>query len=851
MLELSKRFNRLLARLCEFQVRRPGTVLLLALLSVIPSALLIRNLELKTGFGELLPDDKPSVVELDRVNRRLASTSTLTVVAESQNTELLKRFVDELTPKLRALPRDLVSAVDPGPREALRFFKANKHLYAPLEDIESLHRQVIEQYDSAVAREMGTDLGLDDEPPPKLDLNSFEDRFNTAFDKLKQSAPGQDGYYIGENGHLAAIFVRTSLASMDTRAFDLTQRVSKLIDAGNYKSADPNFSYAFTGNLITSAEQYRAVTDDLTTIGLSGVALVLTVVFLFFLRVRSLVALGLSICIGCAWALAFAELSVGHLNTATGFLVSIIAGNGINAMVIWMARYLEARRTQHLDVAESVKTASLDTWGATLAVVAVTMVSYGALMLTDFRGFRHFGVIGGAGMLLCWLSAYGVLPAVLVLSERAFPLPTQPSWRDKLSGVYGRPFVWLTKRHPLPLASAGILLGVLGTIGSALYFSADPMEYNLRNILNDETSPTSAGKLSSRVNEIAGRLNQGGRAIVVDRIDQVKPLVAELEKRRAAAPEHKKPFDEVVSIYTLLPRDQERKLSLLSEVLDRVERGRKRGLIDDEKWSRIEQHIPSELRAITMKDLPDLVARPFQEKNGELGKIVYVAPAKGRSLNDAHYLMEWANSFRRVTLPNGEVIHGTGNAVVFSDMLLNISEDAPRVAVCSLLGTLLVMLIAFRGRRAGFAAMLTLLLGISWLVGVLYLSDTKLNFLNFIALPIAIGAGADYSINVMKRRELEGPEGVERAFLETGGAVIACSFTTLSGYLVLLISINGAVRSFGLAAAVGEIATQLSAMLVLPAVLYLQARAKQASASANEAAALAAAEDQASVSLPD
>ena len=36
--------------------------------------------------------------------------------------------------------------------------------------------------------------------------------------------------------------------------------------------------------------------------------------------------------------------------------------------------------------------------------------------------------------------------------------------------------------------------------------------------------------------------------------------------------------------------------------------------------------------------------------------------------------------------------------------------------------------------------------------------------------------------------------------VETGGAVIACSMTTLSGYLALLMSVNGAVRSFGLTA---------------------------------------------------
>lgn len=805
-------------------------VLLLAMATLVPSVWAAQNLELKTGFGELLPDDKPSVQELRRVSQRLASSSTLSIVAESQNTELLKRFVDELTPKLRQLPPKWVSSVDAGPREAQAFFEQHKHLYAPLSEIEEIHREVTERYEAEVARAAGLDLGLDDEEPEPLDVAAIEKRFGGALEEVRKSGLGQDGYYLGENGHLIAILVRTPLGATDTRAFELQEQIEELIAQGNYAQVDPGFRVAFAGNLIVSAEHYRAITADLTTIGLSGVALVLTVVFLFFLRVRALVALGVAIAIGCTWSLAFAELSVGHLNTATGFLVSIIAGNGINAMVIWMARYLEARKSQRLEVAEAVRTASLETYEATLAVVGVAMVSYGALMLTDFRGFRHFGIIGGAGMFLCWISSYAVLPAVLVLSERLRPVTARTSWRDRLGGMYGRPFVWLARRNPLPVAVMGILLGLAGFVGAVVYFSGDPMEYDLRNILNDETSPSSAGRLNSRVNKVAGRLNQSGRAVLVDRLDQVEPLVAELERRRDRAPEGQKPFGKVVSIYSLLPSDQPRKLELLAEIKDRLERARARQVIDDEQWQRLQPHLPKTLEPVTIADLPELVARPFQEKNGDRGKVVYVAPTPGRSLNDARYLMQWANSFRTVTLPNGEVIHGTGDAVVFSDMLLNIGEDAPRVAFFSLLGTALVILAAFGFRRAGWGALLTLLLGISWMIGALYASGVRLNFLNFVALPIAIGAGADYAINIMKRRELEGAAGVERAFFETGGAVIACSMTTLSGYLALLLSINGAVRSFGFAAALGELSTQLSAMLVLPAVIFAGARRKAARA---------------------
>ena len=46
---------------------------------------------------------------------------------------------------------------------------------------------------------------------------------------------------------------------------------------------------------------------------------------------------------------------------------------------------------------------------------------------------------------------------------------------------------------------------------------------------------------------ITGRTGQDGMAIMTDRLDQVQPLVAELERRRLAAGTNP-PFDKVVSI---------------------------------------------------------------------------------------------------------------------------------------------------------------------------------------------------------------------------------------------------------------------------------------------------------------
>ena len=55
-----------------------------------------------------------------------------------------------------------------------------------------------------------------------------------------------------------------------------------------------------------------------------------------------------------------------------------------------------------------------------------------------------------------------------------------------------------------------------------------------------------------------------------------------------------------------------------------------------------------------------------------------------------------------------------------------------------------------------------------------------------------------------------------------------CSLTTIIGYSSLLISANRALRSFGLAAAIGEVTCLSAAVLVLPALMLVLIRRREA-----------------------
>ncbi len=832
-----RRFPPLLSRLGELQSRYPWHFVALAVLTLLPALWGVfggGGLGFKPDFAELLPDNKDSVIEARRVSERLPGAATLTVVAEIQDgshRKALEKFVDQLVPRLEALGPDKVGAVDYGVKDTRAFFEDKKLLFANLDDLRKAHDDILERYDYEVAKASGN-LVDDDDPPPPITADSVEKRIRNA-QGGSSDAPASDmypdGYYMNPEGTLIAVLIRTPVSGKAART-QLRNDVENVVASVQPTSLDPTMKIGYTGNLITSAEEYDAIIGDLMHVGGWGLLGVLASVLLFFMRARTLLAMGTTILIALLWTFGLTRWTVGYLNSSTGFLVSIIAGNGINYGIMYMARYVEARRDEAADVRRAILLAHRDSWLPTLAGSATAMLAYGSLVLTNFRGFKHFGIISGYGMILCWVATYAFLPAILAASERVLPsFGERPSRWSKLRGQYGVGFAKLARLAPRTVAITGALAGVVSLYAAARYLSADPMEYDMTKVRNERTDVTPASLLVPRVDQVVGRMGQDGMAIMTDRVDQVQPLEKELELRRAEAPADAQPFQKVVTIFSLLPAQQQDKIKLIDEMRDRIVRARNRGFINDADWARISPELPKgKLSPVTIADLPEQVARPFTERDGTRGRIVYIVPSSGFSVWDAHYLMRWADSYRYTKLPNGEVIKGSGSAVIFADMIKTVGQDAPKAILFSALGSILVILAAFRFHKQAWGVFLPWLLGVAGLLGYLYFTHTKLNFLNFVTLPITIGIGAEYAHNMMQRYRIEGPSRIYHVAVETGGAVILCSLTTTIGYLALTLSINHGIHSFGLSAAVGEITCVLAAVLVLPASLFWLEQRRQA-----------------------
>jgi hypothetical protein len=821
--------NELVDRLNELQIRRPWTPLLFVAAVTLVFGFFASRLELWTRYDQLLPDSQPSVQELHRVEARTASAQTVMILLEGPDGAALRAMGDALVPELLALGPDVVSSAEDGTQEAWAFLRPRAGLFLDRKELDQLHDDVFARWDYEVAKESGA--LLDDHGPP-VTLEDIEERFRK---KSGDNGEGDrpKGYYERKDGTALVVVARSPIAGGDlAKTGPALARIRAVVESA--RASRPEFAPihpSYAGDMPTGFVEYESIRADLLSVGATGIALVLGAVFLYFMRVRALFVMGISIAVALVWTFGLTQLVIGHLNVATGFLVSIVAGNGINVGILYQSRYFEERR-QQIPPVLALRTAVHATWQPTVIAALASAASYVSLLVTNFRAFRDFGFIAASGMLMCWVVKTLMVPPLLLLTEKrsSAHAPRDHGVLAAIRGFgmgYGRIFAWLVPKAPAAFLGSGVIVVIVGAVAGYRYVSRDPMEYDLQATDNDQRPN---GELHHAWEGVFSILGSGheGMVVLADTPDDARQLEKKLQADYDKAPASAKPFEALHSLWDMVPDDQEAKVPVLLAIGERLERARARHFVNDADWNRLKDDLPPhDLRPYGLADLPESVARPFSEKDGTRGRLVVIEPAPSNS-SDLRYLLKYSNSFRETRLPSGKVVKGSGRAVIFADILQAVVHDIPRAVSLSLGLTLLTVLITFRkGGWHALTVIFALLVGVAGEVAFLDFANVKINFLNFAALPITFGIGVDYAVNVVQRYRADESRDILAALRTTGGAVVLCSLTTMLGYLALLGSHNRAIRSLGTIAVVGEVSCLLAAVIVLPALWLLVERRRR------------------------
>ena len=778
---------------------RPRTILLVTAALLLLSAWRIAKLRLDTDFAQLLPRSAPAVLALDELDRRMPALSSLDVVVEGPDAAANRRYVDALVPRLRALGDPLIDEVRAGVHEEQAFFEHNKLLYAGQAQLERA-RDHLEREIATHKNPLFVALDDDDDDAPDEPAVSPFARF-------------PDRYFAYADGSLytVLIWLRSPLVGASNGTATVT-RIRETARALARELASPGQRVGLTGNLITADEERAALTGDLTLATTISVVLVCLVVILYFGRLSALPFMVLPALVGVALALALAQLFFGALNTATGFLGAIIVGNGINYAIVEMARYEEERR-RGADVAEALRVALIATWRGTGLAALAAAVAYGSLAFTDFRGFNQFGYIGAAGMILSWLATLVVLPPLWILFDRRQKGETTPRLRGFAAAA---PLARLTAKHPRSVLLLGIAVTLLA-LPPLVRFARDPFEYDFDKLRNQAAKRSDAERLSSRLDSIFGRSLSPSFVLVDDpaQIDEVRRTLRDRDRTHHV-------LGSIKTVADYLPGsavEQTQKLGVLAEIRRLVDRNI--DLVDDEQRARFAELRPADdLRVLAPRDLPRAVRRLYTETDGTIGRAAAWFPRDDLDVWDGRVLRQIAATVADLRLDDGSRVRSSGRAVIFAAMLDAVIHDGPIVTAASFAAVLLLVLLLARGRGA-WLIVGSLCVGVVWMLGAVAVAGVRINFLNFIALPITFGIAADYSANLYLRYRQEGRARLQQVVASTGGAVALCSVTTMVGYGSLLAADTQGLRTFGAAAILGELACLTTALVLMPAVIAI------------------------------
>ncbi|MCU1277482.1 MAG: exporters of the superfamily [bacterium] len=808
---------KIFARYVAF-AERHNVALLAALFFVMVVSLgFASRLELHTDLAELLPDKHPAVLALRRIAGRQKSATNLVMLIHSPSKEANHKFADALAPKLQAMVPSTFSEVQwKADTEVPEFARKQRWLYTPdheLDDAETLLDRIIAK--------RGQPGFVDLEGDPDDELKNLRAKLEK---RLPVAKGAPSGFFEAEikGEHYIGVMLWQRLEGFATAgAHDAKRRVEEAVHAVGPAAFDAKLRVDYTGGIAQALDEQNGMRDDLTLATLLCTSLVLLAIYSYFRRIGLLWVIGAPAMLGLLISLFIASVTIKYLNISTAFLISIILGNGINSPIILLGRYGEERQSGKT-VTQALASAMTSSVTGIFAAVAAASVAYGCLLLTSFRGFNQFGLLGGAGMLLVGLMTFVLVPPMIIFGERRWPgmfTPRRNLWRI--------PFSWLGKlaaNKPGMLALTAFVAVCAATV-PLVKWAKDPLEWNMEKLRSDDTPSSKLWKTMEQLgmgDVGAGYIGNNG-VLLVDKPEQADAVAAAMKAQDAAkGPKHV--LKEVRTLDSMLPSRQTEKLETLARIRRKIDRHRDMMSADEQKEAEAWRP-PDDLHVLAVGELPTVVREAFTETDGQRGRLVGI-DADHTTYYDwnGHDLLRMASSLGVDAL--GQRWVAASAATVFAGMLETIIADGPKVTLWALIGVVTLVLLTF-GLRGAPPVLIALGIGMAWLGGIVGTMSLKLNFMNFVALPITLGIGTEYAANIWARIRAEGPSRVRTVITETGSAVALCSLTTIIGYSSLLLSHSRALRSFGLLADIGEVTCLLAAMVALPALVRVFSKPRE------------------------
>ena len=832
-----------LVPILRLAVTRPLAVLALALaLTAVGIAGALR-LSIDTDLANLIPDDYPSVQALERLRDTVGGESTVDVAIESgAGFRANRAFADAFIPRALALTDELgepyFTRVEY--RQDTSFLAQNGLYFATDDELDQLEFFLEDEIEAArlAANPFFVDP-LDDFDD--LDDEGDEGEQDGDVSDIASSIErigGREYLVSADSAVLALRFTSASSQSNIQRTEELYGALDRTIAEVRPARFSPDMEVVTSGRMLRQVVEVRTITDDVAGsfgIGVTAVLLLVVGYFLYkALQARTsgfgtrvtrrmllqelartpvlALVVAIPLLMSLSWAFGLASVVFGELNLMTSTLGLVLFGLGIDYGVHFYARYAEERGAGRV-VIDAAETTFRSTGQAIAVSAFTTAAALFVLTIADFRGFSEFGFIGGTGILFALVSMLVVMPALLSLFEGwgllqlggepapARPRTASPELRE--ARVPASPRIPAAKAIVLgSLVAVAVALALLPSVGFQYNFNELEPTYEAYNERRASFSQVSSG--DSRRNPAY---------VIADTPGEVPNVVAALEEVAAR--------DSLVlaveSLQERFPTTAEAAEAKLARIAT-IRTLAADPFLQQDTTGQIARlsRAASTPRPIALEEVPEDLRKQFTTKTGEVGTFVMVYPSA--SLGDGRLSMRFAELVGEVEA-NGKTYFAGSTSIVAASMLRLLIDEAPLMIALTFALIALLMLVEFRSLKWATLALVPLVVGVLWMLGLMELFGIQLTFYNLIVLPAVLGIGNDCGVHLIHRYRESGPGSIRAVLRSTGEHVTVGALTTMIGFAGLTLSFHPGLRSIGLLAVVGIGATLLAALVFLPALL--------------------------------
>ena len=849
--------ERVLAWSASFARRRHRAVFVVAAVLAVLCVSSATTLRFDTEILNLLPEDDPVVTTFRSTIEDFGSLDYLLVLVrlpEDQPLDPYLSFVDELGSSMEALEEIDYVEYDVGELlELIEFFSANLFVYLDEEGREEVGRRLTDDGLKLQVAELRRSLSS----PQALVLRDLMlldplDIHEVVREQLELTrgleVDTTTGYLLSGDRSRALLIARPAqpaqevefgrrlLAAIDELTADLLARWPE----GAGEDADgellPAPEVALGGTYVTAVSDAGTIVSGLVWNLATSLVGVLLLFALAFRRVGLIVYAFVPLAFGLMLAFGFAGAVLGELNALTSGFAALLVGLGIDFVIVSYGRYVEERR-RGADLEAALVAMSGSSGRAVWTGAITTAATFYAFMVTDFVGLRQMGLLTGTGILFCMVSVLVLLPAMLAWREdRRRTGGRMP--RLVLHGLGARRLVrWSFERPVLVICACAVVTAATGALAPRLEFEdairALRPQGNPGVEVQDEvaeyfgsglnyTMIVLSGATEEEVLELSIRAEEGAQELVDSGI---------LTGTRGIGSLVPSPASQAAGHDWL---DRHRELlagERLHELFERyaTEEGLRaapfrRGidLLADAGANR------EPVTVATLRESPQIermLERYMGRNEGETKLVVYLYPPPGM----------WRRSAPPGSLELAERLgpqaQVTGVNVVGERLRNGIRVDAVTASIIGFVLVALLLFLDYRWLASTLLSLLPLCIGVVWMLGIMVLIGLDMNFFNVFVVTMIIGIGVDYGVHMVHRwREVGfGPDALEgerlvAALGETGKAIVLAAISTSVGFGSLALSNYPGLRSMGIVAILGAVATALVSITLLPALVALGRR---------------------------